>query len=46
MIESSTAEAADAACDKIVAADLGKHGATADQDRGLYMLQNCRMKND
>jgi hypothetical protein len=44
MVEATTAEAADLACDKIIAADLARHGATADQDRGLYMLQNCRVK--
>jgi hypothetical protein len=44
MIEASTAEGADAACDKIIAADLARHGAAEDQDRGLYMLQNCRVK--
>jgi hypothetical protein len=45
MIEGSTAEAVDAACDRIIALDLAQHGATADRDRGLYMLQNCRLKN-
>jgi hypothetical protein len=45
MIEGTTPEGADAACDKLVAADLAKHGATPEQDRGLYMLQNCRVKN-
>jgi hypothetical protein len=45
MIEGTTAEAVDVACDRIIAADPAKHGATADQDRGLYMLQNCRVKS-
>jgi len=44
MIEAVTAEAADAACDQIVAAGLAASGAAPGEDRALYMLQNCRMK--
>ena len=44
MIEAGTAEAADEACDKLLASDLAKHGAAPETERGLYMLQYCRMK--
>ena len=44
MIESGTPEAADTACDKLLADDLTKHGANAAMERGLYSLQYCRMK--
>ena len=44
MIEAGTPEAADEACDKLLAGDLAKHGATANTERGLYSLQYCRMK--
>jgi hypothetical protein len=44
MIEAGDAEAADKACDQLLAGDLTKHGARAETDRGLYMLQYCRMK--
>ena len=44
MIEAGTPEAADEACDKLLAGDLAKHGATAAMERGLYSLQYCRMK--
>jgi hypothetical protein len=44
MIEASSPEAADEACDRLLASDLVKHGARADMERGLYMLQFCRMK--
>jgi len=44
MIESGTPEAADAACDKLLAGDLVKYGARAEMERGLYTLQYCRMK--
>ena len=44
MIEAATPEAADEACDKLLAADPVKHGAHAEMERGLYSLQYCRMK--
>jgi hypothetical protein len=44
MIESGTPEAADEACDKLLAGDLGKYGARPEMERGLYQLQYCRMK--
>ena len=44
MIEAATAEAADAVCDTLLAGDLPAHGARAEMERGLYMLQFCRMK--
>jgi hypothetical protein len=44
MIEAATAEAADAACDRLLAGDLAAHGAAPEMERGLYMLQFCRMK--
>ena len=44
MIESGTPEGADEACDRLLAADLTKHGAKAETERGLYSLQYCRMK--
>jgi hypothetical protein len=44
MIEGGTAEACDEACDKLLADDLAKHGATPGTERGLYSLQYCRMK--
>lgn len=44
MIEAGTPEAADAACDKLLAGDLAKHGARVEMERGLYSLQFCRMK--
>ena len=44
-IEGTTDTAVDKACDNVVASDLAKYGAAASQDRGLYMLQNCRVKN-
>jgi hypothetical protein len=44
MIESSTPEAADEACDRLVAGDLAAHGARPEMERGLYTLQYCRMK--
>ncbi len=44
MIEAGTPEAADEACDKLLAGDLAKHGARAEMERGLYLLQFCRMK--
>ncbi|HEY6026003.1 MAG TPA: hypothetical protein VIV09_03810 [Pseudolabrys sp.] len=44
MIEAGTPEAADAACDAILAAELTKLGAEGAHDRGLYVLQNLRTK--
>jgi hypothetical protein len=44
MIEATTGEAADKACDSIIASDLTRFGAAASQDRGLYRLENCRVK--
>ena len=44
MIESGTPEAADEACDRLLAGDLTAHGAKAEMERGLYLLQYCRMK--
>ena len=44
MIESSTPEAADQACDQLLAGDLAAHGAAPEMERGLYTLQFCRMK--
>ena len=44
MIEAAEAEAADKACDQLLAADLASHGAHKEMERGLYMLQFCRMK--
>jgi hypothetical protein len=44
MIEAAEAEAADAACDQLLAGNLVAHGARSDMERGLYMLQFCRMK--
>ena len=44
MIEACEPEAADAACDQLLAGGLAAHGARAEMDRGLYMLQFCRMK--
>ncbi len=44
MIEAAEAEAADKACDQLLADDLTKHGARAGMERGLYMLQFCRTK--
>ncbi len=44
MIEGGTAEACDAACDKLLAGDLTKHGAEAKSERGLYSLQYSRSK--
>ena len=44
MIESATPEAADSACDQLLAGNLVTHGAGADMVRGLYLLQFCRMK--
>ena len=44
MIESGTPEAADEACDKLLASNLPGHGAMAEMERGLYLLQYCRMK--
>jgi hypothetical protein len=44
MIESATPEAADDACDKLLASNLAAHGAKPQMERGLYLLQYCRMK--
>ena len=44
MIETAEAEAADNACDQLLAGDLAKHGVRPGMERGLYMLQFCRMK--
>ncbi len=44
MIEAAEAEAAEAACDQLLAGGLTKHGAGATTERGLYLLQFCRMK--
>jgi hypothetical protein len=44
MIESGTPEAADEACDRLLASDLVRHGAAPETERGLYSLQFCRMK--
>jgi hypothetical protein len=44
MIESATPDAADEACDRLLATDLAAHGATPATERGLYLLQYCRMK--
>ena len=44
MIEASEPEAADKACDTLLADDLAKHGAGPETERGLYTLQYCRMK--
>jgi len=44
MIEAAEAEAADNAADQLLAGDLAKHGARPEMERGLYMLQFCRMK--
>ena len=44
MIESATPEAADEACDRLLAGNLADHGARAGTERGLYLLQYCRMK--
>ena len=44
MIESGTPEAADEACDGLLAGDLAAHGTRAEMERGLYLLQFCRMK--
>jgi hypothetical protein len=44
MIEGTTDQAVDQACDNLVGADLTKFGAATSQERGLYMLQNSRVK--
>jgi hypothetical protein len=44
MIESGTPEAGDEACDQLLAGNLAAHGARAKMERGLYLLQFCRMK--
>ena len=44
MIEAAEPEAADKACDQLLAGALAKHGARAEMERGLYTLQFCRMK--
>jgi hypothetical protein len=44
MIEAAEAEAADKAADQLLAADVAQHGARPGIERGLYMLQFCRMK--
>jgi hypothetical protein len=44
MIEAAEAEAADKAADQLLAGDLAKRGARPGVERGLYMLQLCRMK--
>jgi hypothetical protein len=44
MIEAGTPEAADVACDTILAADLLNLGAEGAHDRALYLLQNSRIK--
>jgi len=44
MIESATAQAADEACDQLLATDLAAHGARSEMERGLYMLEFCRVK--
>jgi len=44
MIEAAEAEAADKASDQLLAGDLAKHGARPGVERGLYLLQFCRMK--
>ena len=37
-------EAVDEACDKLLGGSLAAHGAKPDMERGLYLLQYCRMK--
>jgi hypothetical protein len=44
MIEAAEAEAADKAADRLLAGDLAKCGARPGMERGLYVLQFCRMK--
>jgi hypothetical protein len=44
LIEAAEAEAADKAADQLLAGDLAKYGARPGMERGLYMLQFCRMK--
>jgi len=44
MIESATAQAADEACDQLLGTDLAAHGARSEMERGLYMLEFCRVK--
>ena len=44
MIESGTPEAADEACDRLLAGDLAGARREAEMERGLYSLQYCRMK--
>jgi hypothetical protein len=44
LIESVIPEAADEACDKIIAAGLRTHGSEQPQHRALYSLQNSRLK--
>lgn len=39
LIESVTPAGADAACDRLLAGDLARHGAGATMERGLYRLQ-------
>jgi hypothetical protein len=44
MIEAAEAEAADRASDQLLAGKLAGHGAGGEMERGLYLLQYCRMK--
>ena len=44
MIEGGMPEAVDEACDRLLAGDLAAHGAKPEMERGLYLLQYCRMK--
>jgi len=44
MIEGGMPEAVDEACDRLLAGNLAAHGAKPDMERGLYLLQYCRMK--
>jgi hypothetical protein len=44
MIEGATAEATDEACNRLLEGNPGAHGATSKMERGLYMLQFCRVK--
>ena len=44
MIEGGMPEAVDEACDRLLAGNLAAHGARPEMERGLYLLQYCRMK--
>jgi hypothetical protein len=34
----------DEACDKLLSGNITAHGARPEMERGLYLLQYCRMK--